>query len=84
MSNAVSILPEVAKESIIISGMVFHIHSAMTADQVEAAGRKNSARNMRENGITRELIASRGTGTRLYMIVEFQSGLYRGWERSVA
>jgi len=84
MSAPTNILPKVAKEIIVINGIAFHVHIAMTPEQVAADGRKNTARVMMENGIAREITASRGNGTRLYMINEFKSGVYRGWERSVA
>ena len=74
----------IAIEKIIINGLVFNVLQSMNADQVEAAGRANTARQMRKNGLVRELVATRGNGTRLYMINEFESGNYRGWEKSVA
>ena len=84
MTATTNILPQVAQETLIINGLTFHVHIAMTPEQAAAAGRKNTARVMLENGIAREITASRGNGTRLYMINEFKSGTYRGWERSVA
>jgi hypothetical protein len=74
----------IAIEKITINGLVFNVLQSMNADQVEAAGRANTASEMRKNGLVRELVATRGNGTRLYMINEFKNGNYRGWEKSVA
>jgi len=82
--TATSILPHIATETMNIKGITFNVLESFTPEQTEAAGRKNTARVMRENGIAREITASRGNGTRLYMITEFESGVVRGWGRSVA
>jgi hypothetical protein len=82
--STTSIAPHIAIEKIEINGLTFNVMQSFTPEQVAARGRENTARVMKENKIKREIVATRGNGTKLYMINEFESGNFRGWEKAVA
>ena len=56
-----------------IKGIKYEIEKEETADEIEARGLVNLARNMRENKVSRQLLLRRPNGKKLYFSNEFQT-----------
>ena len=61
-------------ESFIIKGVKYNVVMSKTAEEVEAAGHKNLAREMRRYSIARSLHLQKPKGNVVYQVYQYTTG----------